>query len=280
MTAGIPHEMRRTAWASLAAHVVILLCLFLIPLMKMPPMGSPAMQVMLVSNVTAPILPVERPPDATPLEDAPALMAQPAPVRHETVVLSKPVRLAEKTSIQKIPVRKTPVAVPAAPAAKSVAAQPVSVASLPVPLVTNEINKLLSRLPSALPQSQAPIVARPSQGAVAPRFVTMERCPPQAYAYCPLVEAAINRVWSADTDPGIRLVLESAGDATATMRMVILPNGAITGIQVSASSGNEAYDRAVQSLLRGLRHLPPLPAAIQGESFVVLSNFTYNRARE
>src|SRR2546422_9772678 len=36
---------------------------------------------------------------------------------------------------------------------------------------------------------------------------------PKARAYCPLLEAAINRVWNADTNPAVRQVLENAGDS-------------------------------------------------------------------
>ncbi|MEK6603773.1 MAG: TonB family protein, partial [Nitrospirota bacterium] len=114
----------------------------------------------------------------------------------------------------------------------------------------------------------------------APRTAALERCPPKARAYCPLLEAAINRVWNADTDPGVRSVLESAGDSTATIRMVILPDGMIKEIQLSKSSGNDAYDRAVQSVLRELRHLPPLPAEMKGEPFVAVTSFTYSRKRD
>jgi TonB family protein len=123
-------------------------------------------------------------------------------------------------------------------------------------------------------------VALAPKGTAAPRTAALERCPPKARAYCPLLEAAINRVWNADTDPGVRSVLEGAGDSTATIRMVILPDGVVNDIQLSKSSGNDAYDRAVQSVLRELRHLPPLPVDMRGEPFVVVTSFTYSRKRE
>ena len=75
-------------------------------------------------------------------------------------------------------------------------------------------------------------------------------------------------------------MLENAGDSTATIRMVILPDGTIKEIQLSKSSGNDAYDLAVQSVLRELRHLPPLPAEMKGEPFVAVTSFTYNRKRD
>jgi len=186
-------------------------------------------------------------------------------------------------------------------AASKPAAPPAPTVSKPK--ATDEINKLLGQLPAphtpaqeskpaaaakadpVRPQaptvSSAPAVALASQGTAAvPRTAALERCPPKARAYCPLLEAAINRVWNADTDPGVRSVLESAGDSTATIRMVILPDGVIKDIQLSKSSGNDAYDRAVQSVLRELRHLPPLPADMKGEPFVAVTSFTYNRKQE
>ena len=108
----------------------------------------------------------------------------------------------------------------------------------------------------------------------------MERCPPKARAYCPLLEAAINRVWNADTNPAVRQVLESAGDSTATMRIVIQPDGEIRDIALYRSSGNEAYDRAVQSVLQDLRRVPPLPDEMEGEPFVAVTSFTYIKQQD
>ena len=124
----------------------------------------------------------------------------------------------------------------------------------------------------------APAVARAPQGtATVARPPTVEHCPPKARAYCPLLEAAINRVWNADTNPAVRQVLESAGDSTATMRIVIQPNGEIRDIALYRSSGNDAYDRAVESVLRELQRVPPLPDEMKGESFVAVTSFTYTK---
>lgn len=341
MTAGIPDEMRRTAWVSLAAHVVVLALLSVVPFVKMPPMGASSIQVMLVSKVTSPATPppvepqpeprpaeaVSAPPAPKPVEPATPVPPQVAPPlvkerRAETVE-----KRAKEVPVPKpvAPAQKAPVAAPAAPpkplpaespakapappvakkepvASKSDASQNLnealrrveealmkanSAASKPTvpsaaapakPRTSDEISKLLSQLPPAHPASPAPAVALAPQPA--PRTAALERCPPKARAYCPLLEAAINRVWNADTDPGVRSVLESAGDSTATIRMVILPDGVIKEIQLSKSSGNDAYDRAVQSVLRELRHLPPLPADMKGEPFVAVTSFTYSRKRD
>src|SRR3989442_6449812 len=124
----------------------------------------------------------------------------------------------------------------------------------------------------------APAVARAPQGtATVARPAAVERCPPKARAYCPLLEAAINRVWNADTNPAVRQVLESAGDSTTTMRIVIQPDGEIRDIALYKSSGNDAYDRAVQSVLQDLRRAPPLPDEMQGEPFVAVTRLTYNK---
>lgn len=269
MTDSIPIEIQRTAWASLAAHLVILSLLAVVPLVKAPPMGASSMQVMLVSNATVLPPPVEPQPNSMPVEKVRAPMPQPAPVRRDAVALSKPVPLSEPRPAASLAKAPSPPVVTHTP--------PPSVATT---RMSDEINKLLSRAPAVPPASPIPTMARTPQGVAAPQVVALGQCPPQAQAYCPLLERAINSVWNADTDPGVRLALESAGDATATMRMVILPDGAMTAIQISRSSGNDAYDRAVQGLLRDIRHLPPLPADMQGEPFVVLTTFTYSRTRK
>ncbi|TAL10454.1 MAG: TonB family protein [Nitrospirae bacterium] len=295
MTAGIPDEMRRTAWVSLAAHVAVLALVSVVPFVKMPPMGASSIQVMLVSKVTAPAPPPQVVPQPEP-KPAETVSAPPAP---------KPVERAVPVTPQAAPKPAAPVQkpLPAAPpvvkqepvvpkndtpqdlnetlrrAEQALMKSPGPAASKPAapskPRTSDEISKLLGQLPSASP---APAVARAPQAV--PRTAALERCPPKARAYCPLLEAAINRVWNADTDPGVRSVLESAGDSTATIRMVILPDGVIKEIQLSKSSGNDAYDRAVQSVLRDLRRLPPLPADMKGEPFVAVTSFTYSRKRE
>src|SRR3989449_8744066 len=103
---------------------------------------------------------------------------------------------------------------------------------------------------------------------------------PKARASCPLLEAAINRVWNADTNPAVRQVLESSGDSTTTMRIVIQPDGEIRDIALYKSSGNDAYDRAVQSVLQDLRRAPPLPDEMQGEPFVAVTSFTYIKQQD
>ena len=336
MTAGIPDEMRRTAWVSLAAHMVVLALLSVVPFVKMPSMGASSIQVMLVSKatVTAPP-PVEPPPESKPVERVsvppapkPVERAAPSPEKErrvevsqprlKEVVVPKPVAPVEKAPAvaQAEPPKPLPTVSPAkAPAPPVVKQEPVvpkgdappdlnevlrraeealrkapspaaskptapSAAAPSKPRASDEISKLLSQLPPATPASPSPLAALTPPGAAAPRAAALERCPPQARAYCPLLQAAINRVWNADTDPGVRSVLESAGDSTATIRMVILPDGAIKEIQLSRSSGNDAYDRAVQSVLRELRRLPPLPAEMKGEPFVAVTSFTYSRKQD
>ncbi|TSA03082.1 MAG: TonB C-terminal domain-containing protein [Nitrospiraceae bacterium] len=305
MTAGIPDEMRRTALVSLAAHVVVLALLSVVSFVKMPPMGASSIQVMLVSKgASSPVRPpqVESQPQPKPVEEASAPIPPPAPPpvkerrvevlekRVKEVAVPKPVAPVQKAPVAAHPVvKQEPVVLKndtpqdlnetLRRAEEALMKLPSAAASKPAapakPRTSDEINKLLGQLP---PASPAPVVALAPQAA--PRTAALERCPPQARVYCPLLEAAINRVWNADTDPGVRSVLESAGDSTATIRMVILPDGVIKEIQLSKSSGNDAYDRAVQSVLRELRHLPPLPAEMKGEPFVAVTSFTYSRKRD
>jgi len=319
MTAGIPDEMRRTAWVSLAAHVAVLALLSVVPFVKMPPLGTSSIQVTLVSRPSAPArveqVPVVQPPPASP-QTAPTPQPPPVMPKEITPVLPaakpsksppsdtlKPQTRQETLQAQPKPLPpKTASSLDLAEALKKAeealaepAPAPVAKPLPPVPApappsrASEEIKKLLDTLPApatsadAAParQEQAPAVARaPQQATVVARPASLERCPPKARTYCPLLEAAINRVWNADTDPGIRRVLESAGDSTTVIRIVIQPDGEIRDIQLNKSSGNESYDRAVQSVLRALRRVPPLPEDMKGEPFVAVTSFTYTKKQD
>ena len=308
MTAGIPDDMRRTAAVSLAVHVVAVVMLFGVPLVKVPPQGASAMQVMLVSIAAAPapLAPIEREPAAPIPPVAPAKARQPEPQQKRVqeapvpkhvapapppaqtsplVAQAEPLRsalqepearpdLSETLRKAEETLKKFSTVETGTPAVPPASPQPNS-------RTTDEIGKLLGQLPVPPPQESRPAAALASPGAAAvPRPAALERCPPKARAYCPLLEAAINRVWNADTDPVIRRVLESAGDSTATVRIVIQPNGEIRSIRLDKSSGNESYDRAVQSVLMELRRVPPLPDDMKGEPFVAITSFTYLKKQD
>jgi len=325
MTAGIPYDMRRIAFVSLVAHMVILVALTTVPLTKIPPRGASAIEVLLVSQPSAPVQ-VEQAPVPQPKPTPPPHQPKTAPTPR-TVAKATPVpptallqkRLQEITVPQEmapvLPMPKSPpkpvTAAPTEPLspkrqssrdlaeafqkaedalAKPPVTKPLPPAQSPAPpsRTSEEIKKLLNTLPLPTPampsdatpatRELAPAVARAPQGtATVARPPTVEHCPPKARTYCPLLEAAINRVWNADTNPAVRQVLESAGDSTATMRIVIQPNGEIRDIALYRSSGNDAYDRAVESVLRELQRVPPLPDEMKGESFVAVTSFTYTK---
>lgn len=132
----------------------------------------------------------------------------------------------------------------------------------------------VGRMFASVPREVAP---QTKEGMSQPeRMATLERCPPQAQRYCPLLEAAINRAWNSDTDPDTRKVLEAARNSIATIRIVVEPNGDIREITLKDRSGNEDYDRAVQSILRGLK-APPLPEEMRKEPFVAFTSFKYTK---
>ncbi len=288
MTAGIPDDMRRTALVSVAVHVVAVVMLSVVPLVKIPPQGASAIQVLLVSKAAAPARPVQvvREPAASIPQAAPVQARQPEP-QQKPVAKAEPPRSVPKepearpdlaAALRKAEeMLKKPVAVEEAKPTVPPAAPP------PKSRATDEVSKLLGQLPApgTPPQETRPAMALASPGAAAaPRPAALERCPPKARAYCPLLEAAINRVWNADTDPALRRVLESAGNSTATVQIVIQPDGEIRSIRLDKSSGNEAYDRAVQSLLMELRRVPPLPDDMKGEPFVAITSFTYLKKKD
>jgi len=183
-----------------------------------------------------------------------------------------------------VPTTSGKPATPPVPAEKVAAPSPKPAS----PSMSEQIKEMLPTLQKVPPVETAPPKREASPNApmiasalpAMSRAATLERCPQKAKKYCPLLEAAINRVWNADTNPVIRAVLESAGDSTATIRIVIQPDGRIQDIKVSQSSRNPAYDRAVLSVLEELRVLPPLPEEMRGEPFVATTSFTYTKKND
>jgi TonB family protein len=308
MTAGIPHDMRRIALVSLAAHVVTLVMLTTVPLTKIPPRGASAIEVLLVSQPSAPVQAEQAPAPPTVAKATPAPQAallqkrlqeitvpkEMAPVLPPSKIPPQPVTAAPAEPISPQPQTSRDLAEAFKKAQNALARPPVTQppppaqSTAPPSRTSEEIKELLNTLPPPVPampvdatpapKELAPTVARAPQGtATVVRPAAVERCPPKARAYCPLLEAAINRVWSADTNPAVRQVLESARDSTATMRIVIRPDGEIGAIDLYKSSGNDAYDRAVESVLRELQRVPPLPDEMKGESFVAVTSFTYTK---
>jgi len=267
MAAGMPEDMRRMAVVSSAAHLAVLAMVAAMPLLKVPSQSMTSYQVMLVSPaarepvVQAPLVPAPPP--------VPTATQEPVSAKEQaTGDLQDILKRADKSLTKSVPAPGSPPAL-SGPSTK------------PVAETSEEIARLLSQLPDPSP---APQPSRPPAVAVVPqgsravsRAVTVERCPTKAQHYCPLLEAAINRAWNADTNPEVRQVLENAGDATTTVRILIHPDGAIGELRVLTSSGNAPYDRAVQSVLRGLKRVPPLPAPMQGEPFVAITGFTYTK---
>ena len=249
------------------------------------------LQEITVPKDVVPVLPAEKTaksqpkpaavPLAEPRREPEALQAQTEPLSPKPPSsrdLAEALKKAEEALAQPAP---APVTKPLAP----------TQAPAPPSQTSEEIRKLLDTPPAPVPATpvepapvqkvQPPAVARAPQGmAAVVRPAAVERCPPKARAYCPLLEAAINRVWNADTNPAVRQVLESSGDSTTTMRIVIQPDGEIRDIALYKSSGNDAYDRAVQSVLQDLRRAPPLPDEMQGEPFVAVTSFTYIKQQD
>jgi TonB family protein len=301
MTVGIPDDMRRTALVSVVVHAVAVVMLSVVPLMRIPPQGASAIQVLLVSKAAAPARPVQvvREPAAAIPQAAPVPARRPEPQHKPVAPAPQPIQRMSPVAKAEPPrsVPKEPAARPDLSAAlrkaEEMLRKPATVEEAkptvppmiqpPKSRTTDEVSKLLGQLPvtSTPPQESKQAMALASPGAAAtPRPAALERCPPKARAYCPLLEAAINRVWNADTDPALRRILEGAGNSTATVQIVIQPDGEIRSIRLDKSSGNESYDRAVQSLLMELRRVPPLPDDMKGEPFVAITSFTYLKKKD
>jgi outer membrane biosynthesis protein TonB len=204
------------------------------------------------------------------------------------VASSKPSRTSEEV-MRELNQLSVPKALgPVMPSPKETErAQPAA----PQPTFRDEVSRMLAHarpVPSLETQVRPPATnpsapeapARPESAvaaAGASRAATLERCPPRAKNYCPLLEAAINRLWNADYNPALRRMLESAGDSATLMMIEIRPDGIIQNIAVAESSGNKGYDLAIQSLLREQKQFPPLPEELKGENFKAITTFKYTR---
>src|SRR5438094_10201245 len=89
MTAGIPHDMRRIALVSMVAHVVILVALTTVPLTKIAPRGASAIEVLLVSQPSAPVQ----------VEQAPVPQPKPTPPPHQPKTAPTPRTVAKATPV-------------------------------------------------------------------------------------------------------------------------------------------------------------------------------------
>jgi hypothetical protein len=209
-----------------------------------------------------------------------APVAQAPPVPSTAVASSKPSRTAEEVTRQlnQLSLPKTLKAV--APSLKATERE----TQAPQRSLQEEITRMFAKAPPAPSQESPASKAEPVRqvAAVNPTAgttlaATLERCPPKAKRYCPLLEAAINRLWNADYNPDVRRVLESAGDSATLILIEIRPDGLIQKIAVQESSGNKSYDLAIQSLLRDQKQFPPLPEELKNENFKAITSFKYTR---
>ena len=209
-----------------------------------------------------------------------APVSQAPPIPSTAVASSKPSRTAEEVTRQlnQLSAPKTLKAVSPPPKAAE--------RETPVPQrsLQEEVTRMLAQARTA-PSQESPVqkadpvrevaAVNPTPGAT--RAATLERCPPRAKRYCPVLEAAINRLWNADYNPDVRRVLESAGDSATLILIEISPDGLIQKIVVQESSGNKSYDLAIQSLLRDQKQFPPLPDELKNENFKAITSFKYTR---
>ena len=209
-----------------------------------------------------------------------APVAQAPPVPSTAVASSKPSRTAEEVTRQLNQLALPKTLKPVAPSVKATERE----TQAPQRSLQEEVTRMFATAPPA-PSQESPVskaepvrqVAAVNPTAGTTLAATLERCPPKAKRYCPLLEAAINRLWNADYNPDVRRVLESAGDSATLILIEIRPDGLIQKITVQESSGNNSYDLAIQSLLRDQKQFPPLPEELKNENFKAITSFKYTR---
>ena len=232
-------------------------------------------------------LPAKPPADNTLFEtlknaedrlNAPVAQAPSTP--STAVASSKPSRTAEEVTRQLNQLSLPKTLKPLAPSLKATERE----TQAPQRSLQEEVTRMFATAPPA-PSQESPVskaepvrqVAAVNPTAGTTLAATLERCPPKAKRYCPLLEAAINRLWNADYNPDVRRVLESAGDSATLILIEIRPDGVIQRIAVQESSGNKSYDLAIQSLLRDQKQFPPLPEELKNENFKAITSFKYTR---
>jgi len=209
-----------------------------------------------------------------------APVAQAPPVPSTAVASSKPSRTAEEVTRQLNQLALPKTLKPVAPSLKATERE----TQPPQRSLQEEVTRMFAKAPPA-PSQESPVskaepvrqIAAVNPTAGTTMAATLERCPPKAKRYCPLLEAAINRLWNADYNPDVRRVLESAGDSATLILIEIRPDGLIQNIAVQESSGNKSYDLAIQSLLRDQKQFPPLPEELKNENFKAITSFKYTR---
>jgi|GEM_PF-1243604 len=209
-----------------------------------------------------------------------APVAQSPPVPSTAIASSKPSRTAEEVTRQLNQLSLPKTLKPVAPSLKATERE----TQAPQRSLQEEVTRMFAKAPPA-PSQESPVsktepvrqVAAVNPTAGTTLAATLERCPPKAKRYCPLLEAAINRLWNADYNPDVRRVLESAGDSATLILIEIRPDGVIQKIAVQESSGNKSYDLAIQSLLRDQKQFPPLPEELRNENFKAITSFKYTR---
>jgi len=209
-----------------------------------------------------------------------APVAQAPSTPSTAVASSKPSRTAEEVTRQLNQLSLPKTLKPLAPSLKATERE----TQAPQRSLQEEVTRMFATAPPA-PSQESPVskaepvrqVAAVNPTAGTTLAATLERCPPKAKRYCPLLEAAINRLWNADYNPDVRRVLESAGDSATLILIEIRPDGVIQRIAVQESSGNKSYDLAIQSLLRDQKQFPPLPEELKNENFKAITSFKYTR---
>jgi hypothetical protein len=151
-------------------------------------------------------------------------------------------------------------------------AAPLSPSPRDLPEAENMPEPLLHKGVSSMLANAGPI--RPRQPATEAPANALERCPPKAQRYCPVLQAAINHMWNSQYYAALRQMLESAG-SSALMLIKIRPDGMIQSIVLKESSGNRSYDLAIESLLWHQERFPPLPEEMRDETFQALLYFRH-----
>jgi len=208
---------------------------------------------------TPPVLPV------VPVAPAPVVNAEPRPKpepKPKPTPTSKP---TPKPTVEKKPVVKK---LPATKPKPKPEPKPTHAPSPPKP-AARAMNPVMAR-----PQSPAPVRAAPvMQAPVAPQATPQPAPAPVAPA--PTVDNAAaeaayrqklqNLIGARKQYP--RQAERAEVEGTVTLAFTALPNGTLTNVRVSQSSGNEWLDKAALQAVNGTSGALPFPASIRRASW-------------
>lgn len=166
------------------------------------------------------------------------------------------------------PVAKTPPPKPA-PAPKAVAAPKAQAKPVPAPVVP-------SAPPTPATPSATPAPSAPASPSAAPATSVAKADPAPSAPSAPAADAGSLETYRMDLlrmarkyKRYPRVAMDNNWEGRAVVRMVIGPNGLISSVSVTTTSGHQILDKQAIDMIQKAKPLVQIPAALRGKEFSV-----------